>query len=60
MKAIQDVQEGLDPFGVIRDPEENEFPFIFAWGGTVPPDVNWKDHIAQLEAGVYGVAALTR
>jgi phenylpropionate dioxygenase-like ring-hydroxylating dioxygenase large terminal subunit len=54
MKAIQDVQEGRDPFGVLRNPDENRFPYIFAWGGDLPHDVNWKDHIANLEADLYG------
>ena len=49
MKAIDDVREGLDPFGVIRDPAQNVFPYFFAWSGPVPPGTNWKDHLADLE-----------
>lgn len=55
MKGIQDVQEGLDPQGVLRDAAQNAFPYIFAWGGPLPPDTGWKEHIAQLERSLYGL-----
>ncbi len=50
MKAIRDVQEGVDPPHVIRDPEANRFPHIVATFGVVPSATRWQDHLEQLVA----------
>jgi phenylpropionate dioxygenase-like ring-hydroxylating dioxygenase large terminal subunit len=41
IRAIKDVQEGLDPPGVARDPAANHWHLDLA-GGTVPGDVDWR------------------
>ena len=48
MKAIRDVQEGIDPPHVIRDPEANRFPQIVATFGVIPSATPWQDHLEQL------------
>ena len=59
MKAIHDVQEGVDPPHVIRDPEANRFPQIVATFGVIPSTTRWKDHLEQLVAEGQGWQTLS-
>ncbi len=49
LKAIQDVQEGHDPPGVVRDPGKNRFPSIIGTNGVIPEGTNWKSYCKTLE-----------
>jgi phenylpropionate dioxygenase-like ring-hydroxylating dioxygenase large terminal subunit len=49
MKGIKDIQEGLDPPNVIRDPARNQFPQVFACATTVPAETDWRAFFRQLE-----------
>ncbi|HEY3115153.1 MAG TPA: Rieske 2Fe-2S domain-containing protein [Chloroflexota bacterium] len=40
-KAIQDVQEGADPLGVVRDAEQNQFANIGAREQRITKDADW-------------------
>jgi phenylpropionate dioxygenase-like ring-hydroxylating dioxygenase large terminal subunit len=42
VRAIKDVQEGLDPPGVARDAAANDFRLTLA-GGKVPSSVDWRE-----------------
>jgi hypothetical protein len=49
LKGIQDIQEGRDPLGVIRDPARNHFPRLFARNDTtVPSDTDWRAYFREL------------
>lgn len=50
LRAIRDVQEGIDPPHVVRDPEANAFPDIVTTFGTIPVSLDWKDYCHQLAA----------
>ncbi len=43
LRAIKDVQEGLDPPGVVRDPAANHFSLVLT-GGTIPASADWQTH----------------
>jgi hypothetical protein len=49
-KAIQDVQQGMDPLNVIRQPEKNRYPNLFVYVGVVPESTDWREFCKQLEA----------
>ncbi len=49
-KAIQDVQQGIDPPNVIRQPERNRYPNLFVYVGLVPESTDWRQFCKQLEA----------
>jgi phthalate 4,5-dioxygenase oxygenase subunit len=51
LKAIEDVQAGRDPAGVVRDPARNRFPIVTV-EMPVSADRNWKDVCRELEADV--------
>jgi hypothetical protein len=40
--AIQDVQEGVDPIHVIRDPDANHLAHIVARDAVVPKTEDWR------------------
>ena len=50
MKAIQDVQKGHEPPGVVRESKGNRFPGVIGTAGFIPDTVDWKDHCKALEA----------
>jgi len=49
-KAIQDVQQGIDPPNVVRRPEQNRYPHLFVYVGVVPEATDWREFCKQLEA----------
>ncbi len=49
MKAIQDVQEGREPPGVIRKSDANRFPEVIGTEGYIPGTMDWKDYCKSLE-----------
>ena len=51
LKAIRDVQKGLEPPNVIRDPQKNRFR-ILAFNGVVPKEKHWKEKAKELEEEV--------
>jgi len=50
LKAIRDVQEGLEAPHVIREPKLNRFPHLVVMSEVVPTSVDWKDYIKKVEA----------
>ncbi|HEY3116580.1 MAG TPA: Rieske 2Fe-2S domain-containing protein [Chloroflexota bacterium] len=48
--SIKDVQEGREALGVVRNPDENHFPYNFAWSGTTPTGTDWKTWLDELDA----------
>ena len=50
MKAIQDVQKGHEPPGVVRESKRNRFPGVIGTAGFIPDTVDWKDYCKALEA----------
>lgn len=50
MQAIKDVENGVDPPHVIRDPAANRFPQIVATFGVLPSAITWQDYLGQLVA----------
>lgn len=50
LRAIKELQEGRVPPYVIRDPELNRFPYIFAYSGVIPSMTNWQQYAKQLDA----------
>jgi phthalate 4,5-dioxygenase len=48
LAAIQDVEDGKDPPGVVRDPARNHFPKVATTYGVIPSDVDWKEHCDTL------------
>ncbi len=44
LRAIQDVEEGRDPPGVVRDPEKNDFSHVVLGRNEVPAGADWREH----------------
>ena len=44
LKAIQNVAEGRDPPGVVRDPQRNDFSHVVLGRNEVPAGVGWREH----------------
>ena len=53
VKAIEDVQQGRDPAGVVRAPSGQCFPVV-PYCGPVPAGKPWRVFNRELEAEVYG------
>lgn len=58
MKGIKDVQEGLDPHGVIRDPAANRFPLTFALSVNVPAETDWRAYFREVQTRQLDEAAV--
>jgi hypothetical protein len=54
LKAIHDVQQGLEAPYVIRDSTLNRFPQIFAYRtvAPVPAELDWKQYFKTLQGEV--------
>jgi hypothetical protein len=50
LKAINDVRQGRDAPYLIKQSALNRFKGFFVYEGTVASMINWKEHLAQLEA----------
>ncbi len=51
LKGLQDIREGRDPIGVIRDPAKNRFPRLFTWeAAIVPLEKDWRAHFREMDA----------
>jgi hypothetical protein len=48
LKAIKEVQEGLAPQHVIRDPKLNCFPHLLVISELIPDAADWKQYVEQL------------
>lgn len=46
--AIKDVQKGLDPPGVVRDPASNRFPELVVASGKVHTGDIWRQHWGEI------------
>jgi hypothetical protein len=44
LRAIQDVQEGKDPPGVVRDETQNDFADVIARDDMLPQEIDWRWH----------------
>jgi hypothetical protein len=49
LKAIRDLQQGLEAPNVIRDPRSNRFGIV-AFKGVIPDSKGWKEYARELEA----------
>lgn len=47
VRAIKDVREGLDPPGVVRDPERPGFQLV-AWDQDLSGAVDWRTYAARV------------
>src|SRR5439155_701353 len=52
MAAIQDVQEGRDPRGIVRDPTANAFPDLIVRSNIIPNDGNHRTFWRSPATGV--------
>jgi phenylpropionate dioxygenase-like ring-hydroxylating dioxygenase large terminal subunit len=51
LKAINDLEEGLEPQHVIRDPALNCFPGLIVLSQVLPISTNVKEHVRELAEG---------
>jgi phthalate 4,5-dioxygenase len=49
-KAIRDIEEGVDPPHVIREPADNDLSDLVATYGIIPSTLDWKEHCQRLAA----------
>ena len=54
LEGIRSVQEGQDPPHVMRDPEQNRFPQVFASTALVPKDTDWRAYYRPDSGGESG------
>ena len=47
LQAIQDVEEGRDPLGVVRDPAQNNFPDLISRDDVLPAGFPWREYWKQ-------------
>jgi phthalate 4,5-dioxygenase len=59
LRAVRDVQEGLDPPHVIRDPEANRFPELVVIAEVVPAEKDWAAFLEERIAERRGVGEPT-